>query len=239
MRCLGSWLIAATCVVAFACEARAQMFGSRQLGSMLARQRGPGAVSNPAAPAITNPGGMITGAERYVRGARQATDFIGTDAGDRRRFVGRQQSLGRRTLSTTLQPRPQANVNQAMPAESGSAATLYPPRMVLDDELMVIQPEGLRSSLEQHLQKSPAIHWTGPFEVSVEGRTAVLRGEVASERDRDLAEALVQFEPGVSDVQNDLTVTILSETATTPAARGSRGLAPENPPTPARLPREF
>ena len=133
MQLFGSCLVAATCVVVFAGEARAQMFGSRQLGTMLSRQKGPGAVSNPASPAITNPGGAITGAERYVRGARQATDFVGTDAGDRRRFVGNQQSLGRRTLPAALQPRPQANVNQAMPSESNSPATLYPPRMALDE----------------------------------------------------------------------------------------------------------
>jgi hypothetical protein len=42
--------------------------------------------------------------------------------------------------------------------------------------------------------------------VEVSGRVAVLRGEVASEYDRALAETLVRLEPGVSRVENLLTI---------------------------------
>jgi osmotically-inducible protein OsmY len=45
-----------------------------------------------------------------------------------------------------------------------------------------------------------------PMEVSVQGATATLRGVVASARDREMAELLVRFEPGISTVRNELTV---------------------------------
>ncbi|MHB9080346.1 MAG: hypothetical protein ACYC3X_22965 [Pirellulaceae bacterium] len=40
----------------------------------------------------------------------------------------------------------------------------------------------------------------------MEGRTATLRGEVPSAADRDLAELLLTFEPGISTIQNELRV---------------------------------
>jgi hypothetical protein len=70
--------------------------------------------------------------------------------------------------------------------------------------------------------------------VSVEGATATLRGEVASERDRTLAERLVLFEPGIDSVRNELKVRSPSKgpaeylppppspTNPKPAASGSR-----------------
>ncbi len=44
------------------------------------------------------------------------------------------------------------------------------------------------------------------FVVSVEGRTATLRGAVVSEEERELAELVVRVEPGISRVINALKV---------------------------------
>ena len=243
MKSFGPLLLVAAIVVLTSAPARAQMFGQRQLGGMPSRRQTYGAVGNPADSAVNNPGGQITGAERFVRGARQATDFVGSDTSDRRHFVGSRQARSRRTQPVTnlLQARPEPNVNQAAPrSESSPTAGLYPPRLALAPELTGPQPEAVQSAVARHLARSPAIRWTGPWEVSVEGRTAILRGAVATARDRELAEALVQFEPGISDVQNDLQVTSPPSTQAPPAARGFREQAPEiEPAPPVRLPQEF
>ena len=47
---------------------------------------------------------------------------------------------------------------------------------------------------------------SGMIVVKMEGRTAVLQGAVASEHQRRLAARLALFEPGVSDVRNELKV---------------------------------
>jgi len=230
VKAFGSLLFAAEIVALATAPAQAQMFGPRQLGGMPSRQQTYGAMSNPAGSAVNNPGGTITGSERYVRGARQATDFVGTDAGDRRRFVGSRQSRSRRTPlpAITSLARPEPNVNQAAPrSETNSKTGLYPPRLTLAPELTAPRPEAVQSALEKHLSRSPGIRWTVPVEVSVEGRTAILRGAVATARDRELAEALVQFEPGISDVQNDLQVTSAPSIPAPPAERGSREQAPQ------------
>ena len=46
----------------------------------------------------------------------------------------------------------------------------------------------------------------GSIEVLVEARTATLRGEVASARQKTLAELLVRFEPGVDEIVNEISV---------------------------------
>lgn len=220
----------------WASVASAQMFGSRQLGVLLSPGQTPGSVGNRADAAVNNPGGTITGAERFVRGARQATDFVGTDVGDRRSFVGMIQSRMRRAQQLPpLQLKPEPNVNQPAPQNEGSTA-FYPPRLVLAPDMPELSTTAVQSSLARHLRRSPRIQWTGPWEVTMEGRTAVLQGDVASPQDRALAEALVQFEPGVSQVQNDLRVT--GPIPPTPAERELLEPAPERLPR-RQLHREF
>lgn len=62
------------------------------------------------------------------------------------------------------------------------------------------------------LTRVPSIRFVGPASVTMEGRTAVLRGRVLTEEDRELAQALALMEPDVTDVRNELTV---DTTATT------------------------
>ena len=50
------------------------------------------------------------------------------------------------------------------------------------------------------------IQFRGPMQISIAQRTATLRGAVASEYDRMLAEQLIRLEPGIRQVQNELTV---------------------------------
>ena len=61
-------------------------------------------------------------------------------------------------------------------------------------------------SREARLMKTRAIASQGNLSVSMEGRTAVLTGTVANEHARDLAARLCLLEPGVSKVENRLTI---------------------------------
>ncbi|MBI3836476.1 MAG: BON domain-containing protein [Planctomycetia bacterium] len=209
-------------------SAQAQLFSQRPAAGQPTTPTFPGGAGINAGRSST---GTITANSRFVRGGRQPTDFVGSDSGDRRGFVGSQQARGRRTTTPTttgLQPRPEPNVNQAQTqSESNSPTSLYPPRLTLDDELTAIQPTGVQAALQRRLERSQAIRRTGPLEVSLEGRTATLRGTVASTRDRALAELLLRLEPGVSDVQNDLKVKPVAEPIANPPA------------LPASIPREF
>ena len=63
------------------------------------------------------------------------------------------------------------------------------------------------------LARSPQLSGTSRIAVSVAGRTAILQGEVPSAADRELAEILLTFEPGISAIQNELQVNpLLQET---------------------------
>lgn len=199
-----AWMLVAALLAASEC-AEAQMFGQRELGGFLSRQTPPGSVSNPAE-AMIHDSGSLTGTERFLRGNRRTTDFIGTDMGDDRRFVGATQARQMRSLpaAATVRETILPEVNRAQ-NEGNLAQRPYPPQLVLAPELSGPTTMAVVSALETHLSRS-SIRWTKPFEVSLLGRTAVLTGAVASERDRALAEALVRFEPGISDVQNDLQV---------------------------------
>jgi hypothetical protein len=46
----------------------------------------------------------------------------------------------------------------------------------------------------------------GPVQVSLDGQTAILRGVVATEHDREVAATMALLEPGVSQVKNELRV---------------------------------
>jgi hypothetical protein len=76
--------------------------------------------------------------------------------------------------------------------------------------------------------------------LEMRGDTAVLRGVVATTRDRALAEQFVRLEPGIANVQNDLVVA--AQGSSTPAPSSSTTLPPPSsaaPPAasaPASLP---
>lgn len=60
--------------------------------------------------------------------------------------------------------------------------------------------------LAQRLERVLQNGMQSPLEVTVQDQTATLRGEVATEHDRLLAEHIARFEPGVRFVENELTV---------------------------------
>jgi osmotically-inducible protein OsmY len=64
----------------------------------------------------------------------------------------------------------------------------------------------LGSSLEQRLEKSSWVQTRSPMDVSIQSGTATLRGVVATEDDRRLAERLARLEPGIRRIDNQLTL---------------------------------
>lgn len=73
------------------------------------------------------------------------------------------------------------------------------------DRPLVAGPQVV-AQFERRLTKIPQLQITGKLDVAMDGSTAVLRGVVGSERDRDLAGRLALLEPGISDVRNELTI---------------------------------
>ncbi len=66
--------------------------------------------------------------------------------------------------------------------------------------------EQVLPSLSARLERSSRIRVQSPVEVTLREGTATLKGVVASEHDRALAEQLARLEPGVFQVQNELSV---------------------------------
>jgi hypothetical protein len=69
-----------------------------------------------------------------------------------------------------------------------------------------LPPARLHTELTAHLGQTMKERPGSPVQVMTRGGTIVLQGQVATAHDRELAELLLRLEPGVSDVQNELTV---------------------------------
>ena len=67
-------------------------------------------------------------------------------------------------------------------------------------------PSQVQGAVEQVLARSTSLSPSRNIRVAVEGPAVVLRGTVASEQDRRVAEALIRLTPGVFDVRNELEV---------------------------------
>ncbi len=180
-------------------SSQAQMFGSRSLGASRRSSRSTADASDV---------GTVQGNERFVRGNREKSDFVGTNSQDSRSFVGSEQGTGAgrvRSSAADLRIERTRDANRA--ARSSRRSTpIYEPRLSLGFRYGGRQPEQLSSALQARLASSKTIQRTSPIEVSLEEATATLRGEVASQHDRRVAELLVLFEPGVSKVHNELRV---------------------------------
>ena len=116
---------------------------------------------------------------------------------------------------------PDANRTQSPASQRRTA--MYDPRLKVNFDFTPRPADDLNTQLARRLESSLRPGRSGRIEVSMEGATAILRGEVASERDRRLARLLLLLEPGISDVRNELTVTPAEATPErSPASRPAR-----------------
>jgi osmotically-inducible protein OsmY len=67
-------------------------------------------------------------------------------------------------------------------------------------------PSSLQADLTQALARSSALADSRGIQVALVDSVVVLRGKVANEHDRRLAEGLVRMSPGVHAVRNELQV---------------------------------
>lgn len=177
-----------------------------------------------------------TGIPTTVGGqARQAGDFVGANAQQAgRNFVGATQAgstgtgqglgaaqgmagaVGAGAVRPGLLP---GGAGQRRPGQAGTGfgagmmgaqgASTAPPiraRLSLGFDSPKVDSQKISSSLAQRLVEAPALRWHTPAQVEIQGRTAILRGVVATQHDRDLAERVVRLEATVEQVQNLLVV---------------------------------
>jgi len=97
-------------------------------------------------------------------------------------------------------------------------------------------PARVDTELTARLGQTMKVGLGSPVQVLTRGGTIVLQGRVATTHDRELAELLLRLEPGVSDVQNELTVGQEGPEAGTAPAAASPAVASPAPAKPAGSP---
>lgn len=185
-----------------AVPAQAQLFGSRDIGRN-ARSRN-----------LTRPDsvGTVTEDRRFVRGSRAASDFVGSSRADAAAFVGSTQAVNDGVVPssvTGLREQPTRRVNR--PA-SAAVRGMYRPRMTVAFEVPRTQPRTI-NGIQSPDQLPVPIALTQlarqhdlQISLSATERSATLTGTVPTENDRQIAELLLKFEPGLENVTNDLQV---------------------------------
>lgn len=196
----------------------------RQFGRPLQRQAGPQRLQEAAEAAET--AGGLTGNERFLRDRRRPGQFVGADQATTR-FIGSGSIIetGRvRSAVESLPPTPDPAVQINRPVAPAPANVPYPPRLILafgsdNSEIMpVTRADWSQRQSGESIRAVPSIgidpgltevarRATGmPVEVYVSERTASIRGVVSTPRQKQLAELMLGFEPGISTVVNELTI---------------------------------
>jgi hypothetical protein len=195
-------------LIGLADRAAAQMFSSRaDRPSLSERLRGRQRAQRGTGPAAAETVGTVEGSERFIRGNRSATDFVGADLAEQQTFVGAQgveltQEV--RTAVEDLRPTRERDLNEQMRAPRGSR--MYLPRLRVDFSFETPASSEIGRRVVTQLQATETLTTLAPIEVSVADGKATLRGVVASERDREMAELVARFEPGIASVKNEIQV---------------------------------
>ncbi len=196
---LGVYLVPVVIVLLCGEAANAQLFGSRSVGQTLRRRVGPGSTAT----------GELRGNERFLRGNRGRSDFIGSDQGDAGGFVGSDQARGTGTVAAaaaSVRERKDRTSQINRPIDAPAKGEMYAPRLRIGFTIPRPQPKVAAHRLAEELASSSRFSPACRFEVSVEGQTAILRGEATSARERDLAQLVVLLSPGISQVSNEVRV---------------------------------
>ena len=183
----------------------AQIFGQRDFGRPLDRQsrRAPSVADS------NSDAGQVTGAERFIRGNRDRASFVGADQSETQSFVGSQQgSVEGEIVSSTAGIEPpldrSAEINQAI--KMPTPKKMHLPKIFMSAQFIAETNRIVASRSTGQLQRSVNLASQLPIEVSVVERTATLRGVVTSAKEKRLAETLALFEPGISNVRNQLQI---------------------------------
>ena len=153
--------------------------------------------------------GSIKGSERFLRRNRTRKSFVGRDLNERKRFVGLSQGQvsGSVTSSTAgLSVEMAQDANQRVTPATASRQYMYDPRLRVDFQVPIPTPQQTAEKISCQLVESLGHAICGPVSVMVHDETATLTGQVATEQDRRLAALIVLLEPGISKIENELTV---------------------------------
>ena len=203
-------------------RAEAQLFGARSFGQPLNPQANPGGGSfgGPTpAPGIGSGGGPVapsatsvaTPDARFMRKNRNAGNFVGQDSVDARKIVGAvqvQPGLAGQPAALEVQERriPESLIN---PQRTPPPRTrMYEPKLVVGFQHVPRQRAEVAASLQGQLRHLTQLDPTLQISTTVVGETVHLRGVVGSAEERELIEQMMLFEPGISAVQNDLTIPV-------------------------------
>lgn len=214
-----------------------QMFGTRMRQGVTNSAAG-SAAGSAGGSAASSPGSLLDSGGRPMRPGRRPGEFVGTDKRDRRDFIGARRAAASLGIVSPMAVGPieRSPAVNTTPASSVNRQTgAYEPRVAVGFDVPGTPGVRLSEELTRRLRSAKTLDPSNRIEVSTEGRTAVLRGEVASERDRALIELLIQFEPGISDVRNELKV----RGRASPGDRepGAKGTKPPQAPKPAKTPK--
>lgn len=151
--------------------------------------------------------GKLSGDRRFLRQNVRRGDFVGRTDDASQGFVGQAQgqTTGRvQTATSTLREEPAPPVNT--PRTPSSANGIYEPRLTIGFEADPPSAPEQEQQIQSTVSRALALRFHSQIEVTLSAGTATLRGEVESEAAKKLASLLVQFEPGVESVRNELRV---------------------------------
>ncbi|MDX1965178.1 MAG: BON domain-containing protein [Pirellulales bacterium] len=139
----------------------------------------------------------------------QQRQFVGADSGDFANFFGSVVGAQQAAFQGMARQNNMNQGNQQNQGNQGNARSKKTVRAIrtVQFEFASPQPEVLTTTLSTRLNRTKSLsRLSGDIQVQMDGRTAILTGVVKDQRQRDLAERLCLLEPGVSKVQNDLTL---------------------------------
>ena len=167
--------------------------------------------------------------DQFRVGSRKVGQFVGSSLFDPSLFVGAATSGRQSAAGSSRGLSPQRGGTQGN-TRGGMGSNRFPPgmgepglggpggpggrsgptqvraAMRMAFQAPQIDASQINAALVQRLQRSDHVQIRLPVEVTVEGRTVTLRGQVATAYDRILAERFVRLEPGISQVANELVV---------------------------------
>lgn len=160
-------------------------------------------VTNPSSPSISG---------RFVRGNRSRNDFVGSNRTDQQGFVGSTQAIGvGRVQSATegLRVPNQRTVNRPLPAQPANG--MYYPKLEIDSPDSV--DPSMRTMVDNRMQTALELTQSRISKIAGDrvnivriGGLAIVRGTVPTQSVADLILNLLEFEPGIDQVKNELII---------------------------------
>jgi hypothetical protein len=193
--------------------------------------------------------GEVTGNERFVRGNRDATQFVGADTRDTSTTIfgnmanggnaglgGAGGLQGLQGLNNLVNRNRNAGQNRPGGNQSDRGKANYSIGMEVGFDYPAPDGNTLGSRIEERLARMSQIRGVEPLKVDLEGRTATIRGVVATAHGRDLAVRMVLLEPGISEVRNLVTVWEPTPPSSSDSAPGATPPTDLPTPTPPVVP---